>query len=104
MDQSITTASASQDLYELNLAYLFCLREMARKDVAEAAVRFGIEPSMAQAVAESSLERIRSIADPSMLQFKMRASTQMRSLIREGDGPSKLLATISLLSEAADNE
>jgi len=97
-------ASGSQDLYELNLAYLFCLREMARKDVAEAAVRFGIDQSLAQAVADSTIDRIRAIADPSMLQFKMRASTHIRSLIREADGPSRLLATISLLSEAADNE
>lgn len=94
----------SRDLYELNFSYLFCLREMARNDVNEAAVRFGIDQSLAKSIADASLDKIRSIADSSMLQFKMRATTQVRSLIRDADGPSKLLNAISLISEAADNE
>jgi hypothetical protein len=102
MERSIN--NEGRDVYELNLAYLFCLREMARKDVTEAAVRFGIDQTLAQTIAEASIDRIRSIADASMLQFKMRAPNQVRSLIRDTDGPAKLLNAISLISEAADNE
>lgn len=93
-----------RDVYELNLSYLFCLREMARKDVTEAAVRFGIDQTLAQSIAEASVDRIRGIADASMLQFKMRAPNQFRTLIRDAEGPAKLLNAVSLISEVADNE
>lgn len=98
------TIEGNDDIYELNLSYLFCLREMARRDVAQAAVRFGIDQSLAQSIAESTVDRIRGIADRSMLQFKMRAPVQFRNLIRDEEGPGKLLNAISLISEAADNE
>jgi hypothetical protein len=97
--------NSNRDIHELNLAYLFCIREMARRDPAETALRFGIEQSLVQALADSSLDKIRSIADPSMLQFKMRASTQMRALLRNDDcAPTSLLNAVSLIAEAAGNE
>ncbi|NLC21097.1 MAG: hypothetical protein GX771_04205 [Halomonadaceae bacterium] len=95
----------NRDIQELNLAYLFCIREMARRDLAETALRFGIDQSLVQALADSSVDKIRSIADPSMLQFKMRASTQMRTMLRtDASATSSLLNAVSLIAEAAGNE
>jgi len=95
----------TRDLYELNLAYLMMLRERARKDIGDAAVRFGIDQTLAQSFADSSLEQLRAMANPSLMQVKMRSPQQMRSLIRDNsDNTSRLLSTISMLSEGADNE
>lgn len=104
MDQPVKNNAGANDLHELNIAYLFCLREMARKDPTEAAVRFGIDVSLAQSVAESSVDRIREIADPAILQFRMRAPNHMRNVVREGDSTSKLLSTITMLAEVSDCE
>lgn len=104
MVQSMNRGAGSNDLHELNIAYLFCLREMARKDPSEAAVRFGIDVTLAQAVAESSVDRIREIADPSIAQVRMRVPQHMRNVVREGDSTSRLLSTISMLAEVAESE
>lgn len=92
----------SKDIQDLNITYLFCLREMAREDPAEAAVRFGVEQSLAKAVAELSIEGIREIANPAMLQFKIRAPIQMRSVLKGGDETALLKAAISMISETID--
>lgn len=93
-----------QDIHELNLSYLFCLRELAREDVAEAALRFGVDQGLAQALADASIERIKSIAEPAMLQFRMRATNQLRNMLRATDDHASLLNAVSLLGEAPSHE
>ena len=92
----------AKDIHELNLSYLFCLREMAREDVSEAAVRFGVEQSLAKSIAESSVEGLREIASPTMLQFKIRAPIQMRSVLKGEDESAPLKTAISMISETVD--
>lgn len=89
----------SKDIQELNLSYLFCLREMAREDIGEAAVRFGVEHSVAKAIAEASVEGLRALASPTMLQFKIRAPMQMRTLLKGEDDSAHLKTAISMISE-----
>lgn len=89
----------TKDIQDLNLSYLFCLREMAREDTGEAAIRFGVEQSLAKAIAEASVEDLRKMANPSLLQFKIRAPMQMRVLLRGDDASASLKTAISMISE-----
>lgn len=105
MQNSKINQPKNNDIHELNLLYLLCMREMARTDVAETALRFGLDQSLVQALSESSVDKIRSIADPSMLQFKMRASNQLRMMLRSDNTDTPLLLNaITLISEAAGHE
>ncbi|WP_042695536.1 flagellar transcriptional regulator FlhD [Azospirillum sp. B506] len=51
-----------QDIYELNLHYLMLLQRVAQTDIAEAAMRFGIDTKTAEAVCDSSIRELQTIA------------------------------------------
>lgn len=97
--------SPNQDIKELNYAYLYCIRENARRDVPETALRFGLDQGLVQALANCSVERLREIANPSILQFKLRGPSHVRSLLREEHSEvTSLLNAISLLGECGHHE
>ncbi|TWA75936.1 flagellar transcriptional activator FlhD [Azospirillum brasilense] len=51
-----------QDIYELNLHYLMVLQRVAHNDVAEAAMRFGIDAKTAEAVCDASIRELQTVA------------------------------------------
>lgn len=90
----------NKDIKELNVAYLFCLREIAKRDPSEAALRFGVDVAFAKTVAEASVQTIREAACPSLLQFKVRGSKQLTEVFVEGDSKVKIKTVAALVSEA----
>lgn len=92
----------NSDIHALNLSYLMCLRELAKVDPSEASVRFGVDRSMATRVAEMPVDKIQTLANPTMLQFSMRANNQVRSIMN-GDESASLRSVMSMLGEASND-
>lgn len=89
----------NKDIKDLNIAYLFCLREAARKDPSEASIRFGVDVAFAKAIAESSAQSIREAACPSLLQFKIRSSKQLTEALVGGENKASIKSVAAMVSE-----
>lgn len=87
------------DIKELNLAYLFCLREFAKANPLEASIRFGVDRDVIDALAEATVDQIRALADPAFLQFKMRSPGNLREILK-GNEQARSRAVVHMIAEA----
>lgn len=55
---------------QMNLSWLMLCREMAKDSLAEAALRFGVEPEVAKAIRDSEVGDLAALADTGIIAFK----------------------------------
>lgn len=84
------------DIKGLNYSYLFCLREFAKQNPREAALRFGVEMHVIEAIADATVEQIQDLADPSFLQFKMRSPNNIKEVLK-GNDEARAQAVVNMI-------
>lgn len=67
-----SAGTCATDIQALNLAFLMLLRHRIGADPEEAAIRFGVDKAVVDAVATASLAELRCHADRDFVMFKMR--------------------------------
>lgn len=104
-EQHLDYESIGDDIRNLNFAYLFTIREMGKRDPAETALRFGVDASIIDALVNSTVTQIRSLADPVVLQVRLRSSSSLRSMLKaeENDDHEPLFNSVALISESMTN-
>ncbi len=89
MHSSLPTEDAvrtHQAIARLNLSWLLLCREVAAHSVAEAALRFGVSPEVAQALREIPAERLAELADNDQMTFRPNIDVERLNRCRE-DAP-----------------
>lgn len=90
--------SVRQDIKVLNTAYLFYMREVGKEDANEAACRFGVDKSTIEALVSATVDKIHEIADPSIMQIKLRAPSNLRDALN-GNHSAAALAAVTMIGE-----
>lgn len=73
--------SLTKDIRQLNMMYLASLRELARKDVMQAQLQFGVSAMTATRVGRLGLDDIKELADSSNFIFTIRSSAAFDALL-----------------------
>ena len=92
---------ADQDIYELNLSWLFKARELAKRDRTKAAIVLGFDKGVAEGISRMSLEDLREIARSGIMLFQPRFHPKFWKEVIEGDHRASLAVRFQALLMAA---
>jgi hypothetical protein len=93
---------ADQDIYELNLLWLFKARELAKYNHKKAAIVLGFDETVAKGISRLSIEELRGIARSGVMLFQPRFHPKFWKEMINGDQRPSLAARFQALLMAAE--
>lgn len=95
---------ADQDIFDLNLLWLFKARELARSNQTKAAVIFGFDDIAAEKISHLSIEQLHNIARSGVMVFQSRFPPRFwHEMLEDGEGISAGIQFQTLLIAANDS-